>query len=183
MDPFSHVSQHLCYSPTNLPGPGCDKSALETSLVGCDCLTSCSNHCSHLIHYGEQYLLGKLIVTNDGYHRPVVECNGNCHCEQSRCDNRVVQKGPCPSLKVMKVGNKGWGVIAGVDMTIGDFVCEYAGEIIGETEAKFRSRNEKDGQGNYIMVLKEYSGRNLVQKTIVDPTGDYWKLHYYIYGN
>ena len=67
---------------------------------------------------------------------------------------------------------KGWGVLATRDLSQGQFVCEYAGEVIGEEEARARwSRQLQHQLSNYIMVVREYSGTNLVSKTIVDPTG------------
>ena len=44
--------------------------------------------------------------------------------------------------------------------------------MLGEEEAGRRlARQEREGQGNYILVVREWAGRSLVQRTIVDPTG------------
>ena len=101
-------------------------------------------------------------------HRPMLECYDNCACDPVRFGNRVVQAGPVNNLQVVEVGNKGWGVRAGVNMRVVEFVCEYAGEVIGEEVAKARAARQGRGVGNYIMVLWKYAG----DKTIVDPTGD-----------
>jgi len=174
VDPYSHQSPHLFYSPTNLPGPGCPPSLLSHTLAGCDCTTTCTTLCSHLTQYGSHYHTSRLVqvMGDTDAHRPVVECNDNCACDPSRCGNRVVQAGPGNNLQVEKLGSKGWGVRAGVDMSVGEFVCEYAGEVIGEDVAKARAAMQGEGEGNYIMVLREYAGEEMVQKTIVDPTGD-----------
>ena len=68
--------------------------------------------------------------------------------------------------------NKGGGARAGVNMRVGKFLCEYAGEVIGEEVAKARAARQGRGVGNYIMVGGKYAWDKMVQKTIVDPTGD-----------
>ena len=84
----------------------------------------------------------------------------------------MVQAGPVNNLQVVEVGNKGCGVRAGVNMRVGKFVCEYAGEVIGEEVAKARAARQGRGVGQYIMVVGKYAGDKMVQKTIVDPTGE-----------
>jgi len=169
MDPYSHQSPDLFYSPHNIPGPGCSDS-LFTTLAGCECTTTCTQQCPHLTQYGSNYHTDKLVMSRSD--TPVLECNENCVCEPTRCRNRVVQAGPSNNLQVVMMGNKGLGVVAGMDMVVGQYVCEYAGEVIGEEVARARAGRQKDGEGNYIMVLREFAGEKLVQKTIVDPTGD-----------
>ena len=51
----------------------------------------------------------------------------------------MVQRGPSPHLAVRQTEGKGWGVVALQDLQRGEFVCEYAGEVIGESEARARS--------------------------------------------
>ena len=34
------------------------------------------------------------------------------------------------------------------------------------------ARQEREGRGNYILVVREWAGPRLVQRTVVDPTGD-----------
>jgi len=175
VDPYNHQSLHLAYSPSNLPGPGCPPSLLSSSLAGCDCTTTCTTQCSHLAEHGAHYYSDRLVQSGSctTSTNPVLECNENCDCDPVRCGNRLVQGGPSNSLLVVQVEEKGWGVRAGEDMQIGEFVCEYAGEVIGEDAAKARvTRQVREGEGNYIMVLREFAGEKLVQKTIVDPTGD-----------
>ena len=123
-----------------------------------------------MVSGGLQYSNSRLVKTSSN--NPILECNDNCTCHPGRCDNRVVQAGPCPHLAVLQVEEKGWGVLATRDLSQGQFVCEYAGEVIGEEEARARwSRQLQHQLSNYIMVVREYSGNNLVSKTIVDPTG------------
>ena len=144
----------------------------EESPAGCDCVTGwCRDSCSHLeLSGGLQYLNCRLVASSSN--QPVLECNHNCSCQPGRCDNRLVQAGPSPDLAVLQVEGKGWGVLTTRDLLQGQFVCEYAGEVIGEEEARARwSRQLQLSLSNYIMVVREYSGTNLVSKTIVDPTG------------
>ena len=144
----------------------------EESPAGCSCLTGwCRDSCSHLVvSGGRQYRDYRLVNTSSN--NPVLECNHNCSCQPARCENRVVQAGPCPHLTVLQVEDKGWGVVTTRDLRQGEFVCEYAGEVIGEGEARARwGRQLQLNLSNYIMVVREYAGTNLVSKTIVDPTG------------
>jgi len=51
------------------------------------------------------------------------------------------QSGPIEGLDVRRTdGAKGLGVISTNRISKGQFVCEYAGEIIGESEAEKRIR-------------------------------------------
>ncbi|XP_018331423.1 probable histone-lysine N-methyltransferase set-23 [Agrilus planipennis] len=123
--------------------------------------------------------------------RPVYECNGSCKCYGSLCGHRLVQLGPrhgltvkeCPPLddqstsKRIKldstndqVGRKGLGLFTLEDIPSGRFVCEYAGEIIDETEAKRRFRcNTEQNKMNYIFCILEHFGAKTI-KTYIDPT-------------
>ena len=75
----------------------------------------------------------------------------------------MVQKGPIGGLAIRKTSDsndKGWGVFAQNDIAKGTFVCEYAGEIIGSSEAQARlDRQQKNGESNYILVSNENSGK------------------------
>ena len=131
----------------------------------------CRDSCSHLVVSGGQHYANSRLA-NPSSNNPILECNDNCSCEAARCDNRLVQAGPCTHLTVLQVEGKGWGVLANRDLHQGEFVCEYAGEVIGEEEARARWRRQLQLQlSNYIMVVREYSGTSLACKTVVDPTG------------
>ena len=53
----------------------------------------------------------------------------------------------------------------------GQFVCEYAGEVIGEPEAELRNEQDRrEKTGNYIYWIRENFGEKNVTQTIVDPT-------------
>ncbi|CAN0892721.1 Histone-lysine N-methyltransferase SUVR4 [Linum grandiflorum] len=77
----------------------------------------------------------------------IKECWVKCGCDMS-CGNRVVQRGITCKLQVFATRDgKGWGVRALQDIPKGAFVCEYAGEILTNTELHERnvhsSRNER----------------------------------------
>ena len=36
---------------------------------------------------------------------------------------------------------------------------------------------EREGHGNYILVVREWAGQREVQRTIVDPTGIWFYFH------
>ena len=105
---------------------------------------------------------------------PVLECNPTCKCSLYKCSNRVVQLGPLNGLRIAATPGKGSGLFAGAAISRGAFVCEYAGEVIGPSEAEARSRSSRSS-ANYILHVNEsYSGGRR-QQIIVDPvrTRDY----------
>ena len=50
-----------------------------------------------------------------------------------RCGLRLVQGGPLAGLSVVSVPGKGRGLVTTSPLMSGQFVCEYAGEVIGES--------------------------------------------------
>ena len=54
-------------------------------------------------------------------------------CSVVRCGYRLVQGGPRPHLSVVRVPGKGRGLVTRQPIMAGQFVCEYAGEVIGES--------------------------------------------------
>ena len=42
----------------------------------------------------------------------------------------MVQNGPNPHLNIVDIAGKGQGVVAGAELRAGQFVCEYAGEVM-----------------------------------------------------
>ncbi|CAK8572301.1 unnamed protein product [Lathyrus sativus] len=64
----------------------------------------------------------------------IKECWRKCGCDM-QCGNRVVQRGLSRKLQVFLTDQgKGWGVRSLEDLPKGSFVCEYAGEILTNTE-------------------------------------------------
>jgi len=168
-DDYEHVSEELVYCLTNVPGPGL-VGGIPADLGGCLCTMTCNIGCSHLIN-SSNYTPDGFLVKGAGSKLPIYECNSECSCEPSRCTNRVAQLGPLPYLKVTKLGLKGWGLVTKRELSEGQFVCEYAGEVLGRDVAKARAlRQTAEGKANYILVLREHAGGTEVARTIVDPT-------------
>jgi len=173
-DNYYHPVPGLVYCSTNIPGAShlhhTDFNELDN---GCDCTTNCSQFCHHpgcFVGGGiNSYECGLLDLNKLGH--PIFECNSTCQCEPSRCSNRVVQNGPNPHLEISKVNEKGYGLFCMADLKKGEFVCEYAGEILDQKVAKERFEVQKvKNESNYILIVREYSGQILTCKTIVDPT-------------
>ncbi|KVI00025.1 histone-lysine N-methyltransferase SUVR3 [Cynara cardunculus var. scolymus] len=65
------------------------------------------------------------------------ECGSCCTCGLE-CGNRVCQRGLSVRLKVVRSRRKGWGLHADQFIRGGDFICEYAGELLTTKEARRR---------------------------------------------
>lgn len=65
--------------------------------------------------------------------------------------------------------SKGWGLRTLDTIRPGQFVCEYAGEIIPLKEAKRRTHQNQGQHNNYIVVIKEHIQNNQALRTHVDP--------------
>ncbi|CAN1176388.1 Histone-lysine N-methyltransferase SUVR4 [Linum perenne] len=77
----------------------------------------------------------------------IKECCIKCGCNWRSCGNRIVQRGITCKLQVFATREgKGWGVRVLQDLPKGAFVCEYAGEILTNTE--LYERNVHSGGGN-----------------------------------
>ena len=160
-DDYCHADAGLVYISSSVPGAGCDLSLFESSPAGCECGHTCSLTCPHYFRFSH---------VSESSESLLVECNDNCSCD-SDCSNRVVQRGPHPGLDVVDREGKGRGVVALETVDPGEFVCEYAGEVIGDKEAGDRwRRQEQEKLSNYILVVRELAGDRLVQRTNIDPT-------------
>ena len=173
IDHYDHASPNIIYTEVNIPGPGADLEDFNSQFTeGCGCQEKCSveNDCccvkKYQVNYDENC---KLLVSK--YNGPVIECNSTCSCaEYGRCGNRVVQFGPRRNLTVFNAGHsKGFGLKSETEIAKGEFICEYAGEVIGMEEARRRSQADSGGM-NYIFVLNEYLSEGRVVKTCIDPS-------------
>lgn len=97
----------------------------------------------------------------------MIECNSQCLCSKT-CSNRLVQNGINLDIEVFPTPGKGWGLKTLQDIIKGQFVCEYAGEIISSKEAKRRTNLNQENH-NYIIVIKEHIKNNQILSTHVDP--------------
>lgn len=155
------------YITQNIPGPGCDMDMFESRLIGCNCI-ACDINCKCFMNYGIAYEHNRIKPVYLGSSvNPVFECNSRCACS-IECPNRVVQHGITIKLQIFVTENKGLGVRTLDIIHKGTFVCEYAGEIISLSEAKHRTKQQKESDMNYILTVREHC-KNGVMKTYVDP--------------
>ncbi|XP_042375524.1 histone-lysine N-methyltransferase SUVR3-like isoform X2 [Zingiber officinale] len=59
----------------------------------------------------------------------MLECGANCSCGDE-CLNRSTQRGVSVKLRIVKDEKKGWGLHAAQFIARGQFVCEYAAQIM-----------------------------------------------------
>lgn len=174
IDNYHHTSPDIFYTATNIPGPGANTEDFNTQFMGgCACKDGkchAENSCPCVGKYGVNYdKNGRLLDSK--FSGPVVECNSLCGCiGQGRCGNRVVQFGPRGGLQVFEASHgKGFGLKSEAILLKGDFICEYAGEVLSMEEARSRAKANV-GKMNYIFVLNEHLSQGHVLKTYVDPT-------------
>ncbi|CAG8566151.1 2203_t:CDS:2 [Ambispora gerdemannii] len=165
---------------------------------GCDCTDNCeSSECgcksTHGYFYNSQIsgLDPNLVQSSNAtFNHTIYECNSLCACS-NQCQNRLVQHGISLPLEIFRTSLCGWGVRVSSSYTNnqrnnqekdvddqvvikqGQFVCEYAGEIIKTDEARRRWRSYKSDYGitdNYIFCIREHIGKDRVLRTNIDPT-------------
>ncbi|XP_077247734.1 SET domain protein 20 [Tasmannia lanceolata] len=102
----------------------------------------------------------------------ISECGVNCKCG-SECKNRLTQRGISIRLKIVRDSKKGWGLHTDEFVRRGEFVCEYAGELLTTEVAKRRQRkyDELASHGRFssaILVVREHlpSGKACLRMNI-----------------
>ena len=76
----------------------------------------------------------------------------NCPCGDA-CSNRPLGQLPCPKVKIVRTLHRGWGLVLREPVSAGDFVVEYAGEIIDERESAARLLHDKQiGEENFYLM-------------------------------
>uniref|UniRef100_A0ACD5Y4T6 Uncharacterized protein n=1 Tax=Avena sativa TaxID=4498 RepID=A0ACD5Y4T6_AVESA len=145
----------------------------------CQCASVClpgETDCSCMQQNG-----GDLPYSSSGVlakHVPMLyECSSDCHCSQD-CRNRVVQKGVKLNLEVFWTGDRGWGLRSWDPIRAGTFVCEYAGEVIDETNT-----NKDVEEGDYTFrasfpsdkILRYNVGAELLEEKSSDATAESFK--------
>ncbi|KAK0062396.1 histone-lysine N-methyltransferase SETMAR [Biomphalaria pfeifferi] len=160
------------YSKTNIPGSDDIVDAFLEQYEGCTCEESCSlDSCVCLQYFGAAYTEDQTIKSSvlKESSQPVLECGMMCTCCRQLCNNRIVQKGIKKKLEVFKTESKGYGLRTLENIAVLHFVCEYAGEVINEEEAKHRmAATESANEDNYLIVVREY-WKEQVLLTYVDP--------------
>lgn len=163
------------YSPDHVAGPGVLTDPAQITFPGCSCLhTPCGPKTCSCLHggvdsYNSNQCLQSLETATTAWSTPVFECNALCPCAGD-CRNRVVQRGPWAHLQVFKTQMKGWGLRTLDPIPRGRFVCEYAGEVLGVSEAQRRMQTQSPGSCNYILAVREHVQSGQVLETFVDPT-------------
>ncbi|KAM8930832.1 histone-lysine N-methyltransferase SETMAR [Pelodytes ibericus] len=154
------------YTPELVAGPGAEVDPSEVTILGCDCLQSCSvpEGCPCL-PLGANYANHGILSSQ----RPVLECHIMCKCGDS-CTNRETQKGLQFRLQVYRTPDKGWGLFTEEDIRRGRFVCEYAGEVLSQQEACRRIGSQEPSASNYIIAVLEHLHSGEILQTFVDPT-------------
>ena len=172
----------------NIPGAGLDPTDFEDVIHGCTCSVSCeadttavtqsdnlqtgqSLSCTCLRRLGHVYdengCLTSLSRDNPNLLPLLTECNSRCSCSYT-CKNRTVQKGIRYKLEVFKHVQKGLCLRTLESIKELTFICEYAGEVISQEEAKHRALQQTDKDMNYIFVLNEHFASGPLV-TCVDP--------------
>lgn len=171
LDNYEHVDDSILYIETNIPGTGFDEEKFNSvPCVQCKCSSgACDNYeeCDCLSYSGKNYNLGLLVEEKlTEVNSSILECNSCCGCGET-CNNRLVQFGPNTNLVIFKHDLKGYGLKTNALIKRGEFICEYAGELISKEEARKRSHDDKI---NYIFVLREHFSNFSVTETFIDPT-------------
>ncbi|KAE8713850.1 Histone-lysine N-methyltransferase, H3 lysine-9 specific SUVH1 [Hibiscus syriacus] len=133
---------HFTYSPTVRYSKSF--KLVQPSYV-CNCHDACQpgdSSCSCIQKNG-----GDFPYTTNGVlacRKPMIyECGPSCPCIRN-CKNRVIQTGLKARLEVFKTRDRGWGLRSWDPIRAGTFICEYAGEVIDETNAR------QDGENEYV---------------------------------
>ncbi|KAL9436375.1 hypothetical protein AB3S75_022427 [Citrus x aurantiifolia] len=102
----------------------------------------------------------------------VSECGPSCGCG-SECGNRLTQRGISVRLKIVRSVNKGWGLYADQFIKQGQFICEYAGELLTTKEARRRQQiydglASSPGNSSALLVIREHlpSGKACLRMNI-----------------
>lgn len=99
-------------------------------------------------------------MDSEGLEEIANECGPSCRCGLE-CANRLSQRGIRVKLKVVRDFIKGWGLHAAQSIREGQFVCEYAGELLTTKEAKRRQEmydrlSAADQFSSALLVVREH---------------------------
>ena len=98
------------------------------------------------------------------------ECHPSTCKAKDKCENQRFQKRLYPKSQTFKTpNNRGWGLKAMEDIKEGDFVQEYVGELIDDTECQRRIKMYHDRNESNFYIL------TLDARTLIDagPKGNY----------
>eukprot|EP00826_Nyctotherus_ovalis_P021922 TRINITY_DN1715_c0_g1_i7.p1 TRINITY_DN1715_c0_g1~~TRINITY_DN1715_c0_g1_i7.p1 ORF type:complete len:122 (-),score=9.75 TRINITY_DN1715_c0_g1_i7:396-761(-) len=78
------------------------------------------------------------------------ECSSSCSCQFKECHNRKLQKGLATELEIRYISeSKGFGVFSLSPIKANDFICEYIGELLSESQV-----SSLHSQG-YLLHIRE----------------------------
>uniref|UniRef100_A0A914E4Y7 Histone-lysine N-methyltransferase SETMAR n=1 Tax=Acrobeloides nanus TaxID=290746 RepID=A0A914E4Y7_9BILA len=146
------------YIVRNVPGQGANLDEFTIDFEGCTCMDECTFNSCSCLRFGQNYDDEGRLLHAIGSTVPLLECHENCSCvtRETTCGNRVVQNGVKFQLEPFYLKNKGYGLRAGEFIKAGQFIIEYAGEIISRDEAIKRSENKSPNDHNYILTIVEH---------------------------
>eukprot|EP00400_MALV-I_sp_L67-5_P001302 gene1302-278_t len=100
------------------------------------------------------------------------ECNDFCQCNVKTCRNRVVSRGISKKLEVFWAGkDKGFGVRCKQKLLVGDFICEYVGEILTSHEADERGLTNGDAYLFDLTTAQNNDHRDWIEIALQAETG------------
>ncbi|RDX87408.1 Histone-lysine N-methyltransferase SUVR3, partial [Mucuna pruriens] len=116
------------------------------AVLGCDCEACAGSACP--------------CAGLDGLDDVGRECGLGCRCGPE-CGNRFTRNGVAVRVKIVRDERKGWGLHAHQFIRKGDFVFEYAGELLTTKEAQRRHQyyDELAKQGRFssaLLVVREH---------------------------
>ena len=76
------------------------------------------------------------------------ECDRYCHCDETKCQNRVVQKGGNCELCIFRTLDKGWGVKTLKRINKKAYISKFCGEVWRSDSGKHEN---KDMQAQYTL--------------------------------
>ncbi|RZC70723.1 hypothetical protein C5167_033882 [Papaver somniferum] len=90
----------------------------------------------------------------------MTECGPSCDCGVE-CKNRLPQRGVSVQVRIGKDARKGWSLYSAQFVPRGEFVCEYAGELLTTQEARKRQKKYDDIAstsqfGSALLVVREH---------------------------
>lgn len=153
---------------------GINPSVIEFD--GCKCKTKCTGDVCLCLRRtknpytttvgGENMIKGEYLDSTQK-NMPIFECNTLCKCDD-KCANRLIQNGVNVPLRIVESVNRGLGVVTQRFVVKGEFVCEYAGEVLSNVEAKKRTCDDFDTM-NYLITVVERTGEDVSHTTHIDP--------------
>ena len=87
-----------------------------------------------------------------------IECNPKSCPVGELCQNQRMQKFQNAKTELVFTGNRGWGLKASTDLSVGDFVIEYVGEILDEAMCRERLKKAHTQNNNNFYMLTLEAG-------------------------